>query len=229
VTDLISRPIVDLSHHQLPQNMNWQQAKAHGIVGAIFKAGQGSDGQDNAFVTHMSNAFQAGITLLGGYSFLDDSDPQDQADNLLSIMNDDFGGNLATRLIAIDVEKNPSGPSTTVAIAAAVAQAIFDKMKRWPVVYMGRFGPDGAGTGLPNATLDNCGLWLPAYGTVPRLPKGFLPPGQLPPAHGGQLRLWQDTDGTMNNGQPVPGLGRVDQSQAVGFQSLEDLTAWWGT
>jgi GH25 family lysozyme M1 (1,4-beta-N-acetylmuramidase) len=228
MTEMIERPIVDLSHHQPPDHLNWAQARAAGIIGAIFKAGQGSHSQDSAFVTHMFKAFEAGVPLLGGYLFLDDSNPQAQANNLLKIMKDDLGGILTDRLIAIDVEKNPSGATATIDIAAAVAQEIFNQINRWPVLYMGRFGPDGAGTDLPHDILDNCDLWLPAYGAVPRLPKGFLPPGESPAVHGGQLRLWQDTDGTMNHGEPVPGLGRVDQSRPMGFDSLEELQAWWG-
>lgn len=228
MTDMIERPIVDVSRYQRRDDMDWTQAKAAGIVGVICKAGQGSHSQDPAFVTHMFKAFEAGIPLLGGYLFLDNSDPQAQANNLLKIMKDDFGGDLTDRLIAIDVEKNPTGATVTIDIAAAVAQEVFNQMGRWPVLYMGRFGPDGAGTDLPNDILVNCDLWLPAYGPVPRLPPGFLPPGESPEMHGGHLRLWQDTDGTANHGEPVPGLGRVDQNRPMGFASFEELRAWWG-
>jgi GH25 family lysozyme M1 (1,4-beta-N-acetylmuramidase) len=228
MTSLITCPIVDLSHHQPPDRCNWTQARGYGIVGAIFKAGQGASEQDPAFADHMWNAYEAGIPLLGGYLFLDDSDPAAQAENLLTVMDDDFSNDLTARLIALDLEGNPMGGSETVAGAAEVASEIFKAIGRWPVIYMGAFGPDGKGTGLPNATLSKCDLWIPKYGAHPRLPKGFLPPGQTPAQHGGVERLWQSTDGTANHGMPVPGLGRVDQSRAVGFSSLEELTAWWG-
>lgn len=228
MTDLIARPVVDVSHYQRPENCNWTTARDYGICGTIIKASQGSVAVDPAFATHMWDAYQAGIPLLGAYHFLDDSDPVKQANHFLDVVSDDFGGNLTDRLLALDLEGNPMGASETVAAAGEVAQAIFTTISRWVVLYVGRYGPDGKGTGLPNATLCNSDLWLPSYGTVPRLPKGWLPPGEDATAHGGLMRLWQDTDGTANNGAPVPGLGRVDQSQAVGFASLESLTEWWG-
>ena len=227
MTSLIARPVVDVSRWQPPGRMDWTKAKTAGIVGLIAKAGQGARERDPAFRDHLRNAAGAEIPLLGAYLFLNASDPAAQADHLLDIVDDAFAGNLAGRLLALDLEANPMGASATVAAAAEVAAAIFRRLGRWPVLYMGAYGPDGSGTGLPNPVLDRCDLWLPAYGRVPRLPRGFAAPGTTPPAHGGVLRLWQDTDGTANRGDPVAGLGRVDQSRAS-FASLEALAAWWG-
>jgi GH25 family lysozyme M1 (1,4-beta-N-acetylmuramidase) len=228
MTGLIARPIVDVSRWQATARLNWTEAKAAGIVGVIAKATQGVGGRDPAFRQHLRNAYDAGIRLLGGYHFLDAGDPAKQASHLVEIMDEDFSDDLTGRLLALDLEGNPMGASESVAGAAEVAAAIFGQIGRWPVLYMGVYGPDGRGTGLPNATLAKCDLWLPAYGRVPRVPKGFGAPGSAPPAHGGVLRLWQDTDGTANAGMPVPGLGRVDQSRAF-FDTLEELSAWWGT
>jgi GH25 family lysozyme M1 (1,4-beta-N-acetylmuramidase) len=227
MTQLIARPIVDVSRWQAATQLNWAPARAAGIVGIIAKAGQGAGEHDPAFREHLANASAVGIGLLGGYQFLDASDPAKQAGLLLDILREAFSGDLTGRLLALDLEGNPMGASETVAGAAEVAKAIFGQVGRWPVLYMGVYGPDGRGTGLPNATLDNCDLWLPAYGRVPRMPKGFVAAGKTLPVHGGALRLWQDTDGTANAGETVPGLGRVDQSR-VFFETLEELTEWWG-
>lgn len=227
MTSLIARPIVDVSRWQVPASTNWAEAKSAGIVGVIAKAGQGSDERDPAFREHLANADSVGIALLGGYLFLDASDPAKQAAQLVEILDEYFSGDLTGRLLALDLEGNPLGANETVAGAAEVSAAIFKQVGRWPVLYMGIYGPDGRGTGLPNPTLDNCDLWLPAYGRSPRLPRGFVAPGSEPAKHGGTLRLWQDTDGSANAGTPVPGLGCVDQSRAF-FDTLEELTAWWG-
>jgi GH25 family lysozyme M1 (1,4-beta-N-acetylmuramidase) len=226
MTAMIARPIVDVSRWQVPADMNWEEAKAAGILGVIAKSGQHT-AIDPAFRAHLVGAYAAGISLLGGYWFLDASDPAAQASAFVAAMREAFQGSLTRRLLALDLEGNPMGASETVSGAAEVAAAIFKQIGRWPVLYMGVYGPDGRGTGLPNPVLDNCDLWLPAYGRVPRLPKGFAAPGAELTAHGGVQRLWQDTDGTANYGAPVPGLGRVDQSRACS-DTLEELAAWWG-
>ncbi len=230
MTNLIARPVVDCSHFQIADRMNWKQAIAAGIVGVIAKACQGDGSIDPAFSDHLYNASEAGIPMLGAYVFLTDSDPTAQASNFLNIVSGEIdGGDLTGILLALDLESNPAGATETISGAADVSDAIFKQISRRPILYMGRFGPSGNGSGLPNATLDLSDIWLPSYGQIPRLPKGFAPPDQLPDQHGGHMRLWQQTDGTMNAGQAVPGLGRVDQSAFVGFDTLDAVRVWWGS
>lgn len=213
---MIERPIVDVSHWQPHGGMNWGKAKAAGILGVIAKAGQGSHSQDPEFAWHVYGASQAGIDLWGAYLFLDNSDPQAQAQNLVDTVKAEFNGSVEGVLLALDAESNKDN-TASIETVAAVAQAVREMVGRWPVLYMGRYGPDGAGTDLPNPTLSLCPLWLPSYGPTMHLPPGFT-----------KACLWQDTDGTMNHGAAVDGLGRVDQSRVVGMDEAA-LRTWWGT
>lgn len=218
--------IVDVSHWQPPANLNWQQAHDEGNVrGVIAKLMQ--NGQpDTSAISHLYNAYQAGITLLGCYDFGQESDDH------VTFINAALAEftSLETRLIALDAER--SSPQITVLEAAAWLQGINVEEHRYPVLYMGRSGPDGTGADLPSTNLSKCDLWLPAYGPHADNLGSILPPGfRLPTSDtdkGGCLRLWQFTDGSINGGQ-VPGLGAVDQSYAIGFSSFDALTAWWGT
>lgn len=225
VTPLAPRCVVDVSHYQKPTTMDWISAKKAGIVGVIIKATQGASWEDPAFFDHMHYARAAGIPLLGAYHFLTDEDPDKQAQRFLDTVATYVG--LSGILLALDLEANSMGHTETVTGAAAVSDAIFHRIGRRPVLYTGIYGPSGTGAGLPNPVLSTSDLWLPKYGTNLRLPKGWA---ELPYAGrmGGAIRLWQQTDGILNNGKPVLGLGHVDQSSAMGFKSLEELSAWWG-
>lgn len=216
--------IVDVSHWENADEADYAAAKNAGTEAVIVKWMQAGS-IDPAAVEHSYKAYAAGIDLLGGYDF---GTPTDDATAFLDQMGADYGGDLATRLLMLDAERNPR--QITVPEAEHWAQEIFAREGDWPVLYMGRFGPDNAGTGLPSAILSKCDLFLPAYGPHEDNLDRILPPGfRLPTSdtdRGGCLRLWQFTDGTINGG-PFPGLGRVDQSRAIGFSSLPAFRAWW--
>lgn len=230
MTDLLPNKFVaDLSRWNLETEPDFVDAKNAGLVGVIIKFSQGLRYTDSTAVQKMFDAYTAGVTLLGGYHFGDSSDPAAQAKYFLDLMKADFNGDLTDRLIMLDLEGN-GGSTMTVAQAEVFVQAVFADQSRWPVVYMGKYGPDGKGTGLPSGVLSNCDLVLPAYGNhpnlAPLLPAGFREPQADIDKHG-CVRLWQFTDGTINGG-PVPGLGKIDQSRIVGFSGMDALTAWWG-
>lgn len=227
--------IIDVSHHQDPAALDWQTAVASGCVGMIAKFTQGTGYLDDAAARHVRAALDGGVLLIGAYHFGDGADPAQQADWFTDQVDKIIPLDLV--MLMLDVEKNPSGASMTVAGAATCATEIFTITGRWPWCYMGKYGPDGAGTGLPNATLAHCQLVLPAYSKKdPADLTGSLPAGWRQPVDGfdrgtsgtGVVRLWQYTDGTTNGG-PYPGLGQVDQNQPIGFASIDELRAVWAT
>ena len=221
--------IVDVSHWQPPDTVDWNAARTEGnVVGVVAKLTQG-DVADPAAIDHLYNAYTAGITLLGVYDF---GTASDDAQTFITDALAEFGGDVKTRLIALDLERNPSN-QMTVPKAEVWVQKIHDRLGRWPTLYMGKAGPDGTGHGLPSPTLASCDLWLPAYGNHENNLAAILPPGfKLPTSdtdRGGCLRMWQFTGDGINSPGPCPGLGdKVDRSYAIGFSSLAALTAWWG-
>jgi len=222
--------VIDVSHWQLPDDLDWKAAAAAGCVGAIIKYTQGTGGSDTAARDHAWNAYSAGVPLLGGYHFGDGSDPEAQAAHFLAAMRDDYGPNLSGRIVMLDAEQNK--PQMTVAQAEVFVSAIHEDLGRWPLLYMGHFGPTGNGAGLPSAILSNCVLMIPAYGNHANNLGQYLPKGFRMPKDGadrgepgmGVARLWQFSDGTINGG-PFPGLGKVDQSRLIGFASVDEAVA----
>jgi lysozyme len=173
-----------------------------GVVAAIAKATQGSASVDQMYPNN-SLAIRAAGLLLGAYAFLDGSDPAAQADHLIATVND------PTVPLFLDAEPNPASQATVVIVAQVVSR-IRARLGYWPVLYMGRDGPDGSGAGLPNPVLMCCPLWLPEYGDTPTCPPGWM-----------AWKLWQYTDGAA-----VPGIaGKCDMSRFAG--TLDELRAWW--
>ncbi|MBV9199141.1 MAG: glycoside hydrolase family 25 protein [Alphaproteobacteria bacterium] len=197
--------VIDLSHWQAP--VDFARAKSAGIAAVILKATQGSDWIDVAFAQRFAAATAAGL-LVGAYHFLDDSPPESQVENFLSVA----GG---CSVLALDAEPNAIGGTVTVAQAAEAAGRLNMATGSMPLIYINRYGPDQRGTGLPNSVLSRCPLWLPAYNARPVCPLGWS-----------KWTLWQHTDGTIGpDAVPVPGLGRCDRSRFAG--TTADLNAWW--
>jgi lysozyme len=224
--------IVDVSHWQEPASLDWAGAPRNGLVGAIVKYTQGESGLDPAASDHADAAYEAGVALLGGYHFGDGGDPVKQAAHFLDAMAADWPDGFDTRLVMLDAETNK--PQMSVRQAELFVAAVHDRLGRWPWLYMGRYGPDGTGKGLPSAILSHCPLLVPAYGDHAGNLGAVLPPGWRLPRDGadrgeadaGVVRGWQFTDGRTNGG-PFPGLGRVDQSRLVGIASLAEAEAVW--
>ncbi|MBV9687181.1 MAG: glycoside hydrolase family 25 protein [Alphaproteobacteria bacterium] len=197
--------VIDLSHWQAP--VDFARAKSAGIVAAILKATQGADWIDVAFAQRLAAATAAGL-LVGAYHFLDDSPPESQVENFLSVA----GG---CSVLALDAEPNAIGGTVTVAQAAEAAGRLNMATGSMPLIYINRYGPDQRGTGLPNSVLSRCPLWLPAYNARPVCPLGWS-----------KWTLWQHTDGTIGpDAVPVAGIGRCDRSRFAG--TTADLIAWW--
>jgi GH25 family lysozyme M1 (1,4-beta-N-acetylmuramidase) len=205
IPPITSDVVIDLSHWQ--SSVDFVSAKSAGIAAVILKATQGSRWIDATFAMRFNAANAAGL-LVGAYHFLDNSPPEFQVENLLSVAGD-------CRLLALDAEPNGIGGTVTVAQAAEAAARLHMATGRAPLVYIGRYGPDGRGTGFPNTVLSRCPLWLPAYNSRPICPFGWS-----------RWALWQHTDGIVGSDAiPVPGIGRCDRSRFAG--TVADLKTWW--
>lgn len=205
IPSITSDVVVDLSHWQSP--IDFARARAAGIVAVILKATQGSHWIDVTFAQRFAAAAAAGL-LVGAYHFLDDSAPDTQVENFLTVAED-------CSLLALDVEPNEIGGTVTIAHAAEAAARLHMTTGRAPLVYVSRYGPDNRGTGFPNSVLSRCPLWLPAYGSRPVCPAGWT-----------KWVLWQHTDGNVGSDiAPVPGIGRCDRSRFAG--TVAELIQWW--
>jgi lysozyme len=190
--------IPDLSHWQ--SISSFAAMKESGVETVILKATQGSYYIDPTFVMRVA-AFQAQGIEVRAYHFMDATDPGGQMRHFLAVA----GG---LKKLALDVEKNGvSGGTPTVMQAAQAVSELHALSGILPAIYIGRYGPDGRGTGLPNAVLSRCPLWLPEYGGNPVVPAGW---------EGSGYALWQYTDGVHGVvGDPVAGVvgGRCDLSR----------------
>ena len=205
IPPITSDVVVDLSHWQAP--VDFARAKSAGIAAVILKATQGSDWIDRAFAQRFAAASASGL-LVGAYHFLDDSPPQLQVENFLSVAE-------GCSVLALDAEPNAIGGTVTVAQTAEAAGRLNMATGSLPLIYINRYGPDRRGTGLPNNVLSRCPLWLPAYSSRPVCPPGWS-----------KWALWQHTDGKVgSDAVPVAGFGRCDRSRFAG--TITDLVTWW--
>ena len=155
--------VVDLSHWQAP--IDFAKARAAGIVAVILKATQGSQWIDATFSERSADATAAGL-LVGAYHFLDNSPPERQMENFLSMAE-------GCPVLALDAEQNEIGGTVTVPQAAEAVARVQMATGKAPLVYINRYGPDGRGTDFPNSVLSRCPLWLPAYNSRPICPPGW--------------------------------------------------------
>jgi lysozyme len=205
IPPIASDVVIDLSHWQAP--VDFARAKSAGIAAVILKATQGSGWIDAAFAQRFAAATASGL-LVGAYHFLDDSPPELQMENFLSVAE-------GCSVLALDTEANAIGGTVTVAQAAEAAGRLNMATGFLPLIYINRYGPDQRGTGLPNNVLSRCPLWLPAYSPRPVCPPGWS-----------KWALWQHTDGNVgSDAVPVAGIGRCDRSRFAG--TIADLVTWW--
>ena len=203
--------ILDLSHNNsIPDPLAAFATAAHDaddpITLIIHKATQGGGMVDVTYAPRHAAAKSAGL-LWGAYHFCDGSDTVAQADHFLSVVGDPTGV-----LLALDVERNAS--QATLGDAVFIASRIAHRIGRWPVIYTGRYGPLGNGSGLPNAILGRCPLWLPEYGNNPVCPDGWT-----------EWAMWQHTDGHMGvDIADAPGIGPCDRSYFAG--TADELKQW---
>jgi lysozyme len=198
--------VIDLSHWQA--SIDFVEAQSTGIAAVILKATQGARWVDATFIPRFAAATAAGL-LVGAYHFLDGTAVECQMKHFLAVVAD------TCPVLALDAETNEIGTTVTITQTAEAAARLAMATGRAPLVYVGRYGPDQHGTGLPNGILSRCPLWLPSYGRRPICPPGWS-----------AWKLWQHTDGHVGSDViPVPGIGACDRSKFAG--TIDELRPWW--
>jgi GH25 family lysozyme M1 (1,4-beta-N-acetylmuramidase) len=202
----ITNAIVDLSHHN--SNLDFERAKASGLVGVIHKATQGTTGIDLTYADRRPTAEKTGL-LWGAYHFGTGSDGVKQAQHFLATV-----GSLEGVLLVLDLEDNLTGPSMPLEEARAFTRHIHTETGRWPGLYSGHYIKHLLGSSQ-DPVLANCWFWLAQYG-----------PTAVVPANWKTWTLWQYTDGSIGpEPHEVPGIGRCDRDKFNG--SSEALKAFW--
>ena len=202
--------VVDISHHNGP-NLDFQKAKAAGILGVIHKATQGHSSIDPMYAANKKKALKAGL-LWGAYHFATGADGVDQATAFLNAL----GNDASSALLVLDFEPNPSGSSMTLEEARAFVTHVHSVTGRWPGFYSGHYIKQLLGTNK-DPVLANCWLWLAQYG-----PTAVVPPNWP------TWTMWQYTDGAVNADahSSVDGIGHCDRDRFNG--SEKRLRALWG-
>jgi lysozyme len=185
----------DFSHWQT--SVDFVALKAAGVAAVFLKATQGEGWIDQTFTQRCVEAHAAGL-LYGAYHFCDDSPPAMQTAHFLAVAAG------CTPVLALDVEWNESD-TVSIKQAAEMVARIQMATRRVPVIYMGQYGPNKDGTGLPNSVLSRCPLWIPNDTATSEPP---LPPGWS------NWTFWQYAD------EPH------DKDRFNG--SLAELEAFWG-
>src|SRR5438270_14055260 len=126
--------IIDLSHWQA--TVDFTAAKAGGIEAVILKATQGATWIDPRFVKRCAQATHTG-PLVGAYHFCDSSPPAAQVAHIMAVPGE-------IPVLAIDIEPNSvAGGTVTIPQAAEIAARLHTYHGRAPLIYIGRYGPDG--------------------------------------------------------------------------------------
>lgn len=203
--------IIDLhGERQMPEDM--ATVKAAGVTAIIHKATEGLGYVDQQYRIRRAGAETQGL-FWGAYHFATGDDPIGQAEHFLALAMPD-----EKTLVALDLERNPSGPSMSIAQAEQFVRYIFDTLGRWPVLYTNAYVLQDLGwTGNPTSPLLHCPLWVAGYGPPPpKLPNGWL-----------GYSLWQYTN-SIDGPEPhrFPGLSNgYDRSQFDGH----DFAGWWAS
>ncbi len=199
--------VIDVSHHN-GTSLDFNKAKADGIVGVIHKASQGMGNLDALYKTNRKKATAAGM-LWGAYHFATGGDGAKQADIFLNAVGDPAGV-----LMVLDFEPNTAGPTMDLNEAHTFVTHIFQATGRWPGFYSGHLIKDLL-KGQKDPILANCWLWLAQYGATAVVQPTWP-----------TWTMWQYTDGS-DGKEPVKGIGHCDRDR---FNGDEDhlRTLWLG-
>lgn len=213
--------IVDLYHGD--DVKSWLDAAKAGVVACIHKASQGLSSTDPMYAIRRTSAVNAGL-LWGAYHFATGENGAAQADHFLGAAFGDASHDyieLAAHecLMALDLERNPSGSRVTLKAARAFISRIRDVAKRLPWAYgsdvIAELAEQEARDFPQDPILTICPLWIARYGHAPVVPAGWK-----------SWTLWQyvaGESGTVMDG--LPGLGNVDRNRFDG--TLDELKAVW--
>lgn len=206
--------VIDISHYNTKNGappLDFQKAKAAGIVAVIHKVSQGTDPLllDLTYQANRASAEAAGL-LWGAYHFGTGGDGAAQAAWFL-----EHAGSLDKTLLALDFEPNPHGPTMNLDEARAFVSHVQAQTGHWPGFYSGSLVKDQLGN-AHDPVLANCWLWLSEYGPVARVPANWP-----------TWTLWQYTDGEFGEEpKTVPGIGACDRNQFNG--DANGLLRLWG-
>jgi lysozyme len=209
--------IIDLSHHQ-ERTIDFQKAKADGIVAVIHKATEGNYQHDAYYLARRDAAKAAGL-LWGAYHFgAQGISGSEQAKYFLG-----FAGNLAGDFACLDFETyqkrhDPKVYCMSLTAAKDFIAAVSDKLGRKPYFYSGNTIRDVLKS-AKDADLGACKLWL----------AGYVPENRLRVQKSwSSWTLWQYTDGAKGPWhKPVSGVGACDRSVFDG--DLASLKAVWAS
>lgn len=195
--------IVDLNHED--DVKSWSQAANAGVVAVIHKASEGATWSDPAYPTRRLNVAREGL-LWGAYHFATGTDGTHQADHFLASVIPD-----KDTFVALDLERNPDGPTVNLNQARDFIRRILAVMGRRPWAYGSDVLTELAAQELRDfphdPVLSLCLLWIAGYSAhQPVLPPGFK-----------TWLLWQYLAGE-NAGahDALPGLGKVDRNRFNG-------------
>ncbi len=201
--------IVDLNHND--NVTSWDATVKGGVVAVIHKASQGLHFTDPMYPLRRLPATSRGL-LWGAYHFATGADGVQQADHFLQAAHPD-----KDTFIALDLERNPDGPTVTLQQARAFVMQIQRVTGRLPYIYGSDLVSDFAGT-HGDALLCQCPLWIARYSAhAPVVPPSWK-----------NWTLWQYVAGeTAHDVDALPGLGKVDRSRFAG--DLAGLKKVWAT
>jgi GH25 family lysozyme M1 (1,4-beta-N-acetylmuramidase) len=161
----INLMVLDLCHYD--NVLDYDEVRAAGIVGVIYKASEGTGYQDSTYVSERKRALKAGL-LWGAYHFGDASDVQGQVNNFVQTAQIDEAS-----LFVLDFE-DYGGNTMSLESAQAWIIGVEAQLGRPSecVLYSGNLikeGLDGASKAL-RQFFGQRRLWLAQYGSSPSWP-----------------------------------------------------------
>jgi GH25 family lysozyme M1 (1,4-beta-N-acetylmuramidase) len=206
----INRLVLDLSHHETVQS--YDQVKADGIAGIIYKATQGTSYHDATYWKERKKAMDAGL-LWGSYHFGDHSSVENQVRNYL-----EYTTVFKDELFCLDLEPNDDNSMTLnqarewiIAVEAALNRA------GQCVIYSGSTIKEMLGE-QKDEFWGSRRLWLAQYGTTPVVQASW-----------DTYWLWQYSDGE-NGPEPHDVNGIKDHVDSNSFDGTADeLEAQWAS
>jgi lysozyme len=202
--------VVDLSHYDTSDN--YEDVKADGIVGVIFKATEGTSYTDPTYVQQQHAAKAVGLKW-GCYHFADGSNIDSQVANFMNFACPD-----PDELFCLDWEDNPNGTKMTVDQAKQWISKVESQLGRpgQCVIYGGNTIKEALGDSV-DEFFGSRRLWLCQYSSTPVVQASW-----------DSYWLWQYTDGNYGpSPHSVNSVGLCDINSYDG--SADQLIAEWAT
>lgn len=220
--------VINLSHYD-PVTPNFTEVRHEGVLGVIHEAMFPPGGGDPKYAERQAEATRAGL-LWGAYHFANNSDPERQADQLMSFVTShppSGEARAAGVLLVLDFEQNTHYPGGTMTVrqAAQFVERVHQRTGKYPGLYSNENrirgvlnGPAADASSL--AVLKHCWLWVANY---------HHPPGPVTPWS--RWTMWQYTgDGVCEMPRArypthVANIREVERNICAG--SASGLSAFW--